>query len=212
MFALKKLQRVRKLLVFITIFLISSHVISGMNYPRDLKVFNQEKYLVLKNRLAEDAIKLIFLTVTGDKYFNSKFLFKKYKDLQIIHLLVISGSNITVFLIFTYLVIGRKNMFNFYLRYFLTLGYAKFIGYPEPFVRAIVSTSISDFFISKGIKTSYIKELILLFIISGIIYIITRSGNSFILSLIFSVSISIFNRFIRPLNNSVFINFLLFIR
>lgn len=192
------------------ILIIGIVLIEKINYPKSMKLINQEKQLALKDKLEKDLINLIFLTVTGDKSFSSKYLNQTYKELQIIHLLVISGSNISVFLMFTYIFIGRKNMKGYLLRQMIVILYAKFIGFPEPFIRAITSTFITDLISSKGIKASIVRELFFVVLVSYIVYILSKSGTSFVLSLIFSVAITIFNRVVKNSSRPKFINFMLF--
>ncbi len=197
-------------IVILTAIVVFCYTYNNIQYPNNIWKFNEYRNQELKKYLDNKIISLIQLTTSGNTTYKVKDLFLMYKELEILHLLVISGSNISVFLLFTYFFIGRKNMTELIFRFIILAMYSKFIGYPEPLVRAMLTNTISDIRQVFGIKSSLIKELFIVFILSLILSLALNTGNSYLLSLIFSTSITIYNRIFKIRIPSKLLNFLLF--
>ena len=82
-----KYSLVSILAILITILNFEKIEISG-------KIYNQGKFLELRQFLDNKSTSLILQTVTGDKRYRNEELISLYKNLQIIHILIISGGGI----------------------------------------------------------------------------------------------------------------------
>lgn len=205
LFNIKKVVKFLKIFIAITFIL----VIFNIDLFIYTRIFNQYKNLELSKFLNKKAVSLVIQTVTGDQRFKNKELDKQYKELQIIHILVISGSNITLILGFIHIFIYRKNMTNYIMSLFFILIYGKLIFFPETLIRALQSIAILKINEYKGIKFSNLRSLLILLSTFVLSYFFFKLNNSYILSSIFSIVIFINSNFIAKIVKNKIIRFTL---
>lgn len=154
------------------------------------RIFNQSKEKELNSYLAKEHKDLIILTVTGDMRYKNSKLQTLYKNLQIIHVLVISASNILLLLNFIHIFIYRKNKTSYLLTLTFIYLYGRFISFPETFIRSIQTIAVSKLSNNTGMKFSKIREAIFLLITYFITYNWFKLGDSYRLSFIYSTVIT----------------------
>lgn len=161
--------------------------------------------------LSTNSMDLIILTVTGDENFTNSKIKEVYLYLQILHLLVLSGSNIVILLLF-FSFIESKNKYSYlFIKYLALLNYLCYINFLYPVARAIIFNLIYDIFVNFGFKHSF-KILFLTYSFSILLpYLIFDRPNSLLLSYLFSVSILIFNYFSSKIHISKLSKLLKFI-
>ncbi len=187
---LKLINKYRQVAV-ISIILIFYNLI---NFPESMKQLNSFKESSWNRFGSKETISLVFLITTGDENFKNKNLTKLFKETQIIHLLVISGSNIIVFLEFINIFILRKRKINYVIGILLILTYLKYTGYPHTLIRALISYAISETLNVSGIRYSTYPYLYVTVFVLVLVYIFGQLGLSFYLSASYSLAIIIFNR------------------
>jgi ComEC/Rec2-related protein len=187
---LKLINKYRQAAV-ISIILIFYNLI---NFPESMKQLNSFKESSWNRFASKETISLVFLITTGDENFKNKNLTKLFKETQIIHLLVISGSNIIVFLEFINIFILRKRKINYVIGILLILTYLKYTGYPQTLIRALISYAISETLNVSGIRYSTYPYLYVTVFVLVLVYIFGQLGLSFYLSASYSLAIIIFNR------------------
>ena len=165
-----------------------------INFPNSMKQVNSFKESNWIRFASKETVSLVFLITTGDEKFKNKNLTKLFKETQIIHLLVISGSNIIVFLEFINIFILRKKKINYVIGILLILTYLKYTGYPQTLVRALISYAISETLNISGIRYNIYPYLYVTVFILVLVYIFGQLGLSFYLSASYSLAIIIFNR------------------
>jgi predicted membrane metal-binding protein len=184
-----KIRVIEVILASVLVTVLISMYVENTNYAYYNEVF------IYKNSkfLSDTSHRLIILTVTGDKNYLSKEIKEIYKDLNLIHLLVLSGSNLVIFSMFMSLI-SRRNRLSYFVVLFLSLlVYFCYILYLHPVARAFIFILIAEFIILYGYKYSGIIVIILKLLPSLIMYIYLDFSNSFALSLLFSLLIVIYN-------------------
>ena len=196
-----KYSLVSILAILITILNFEKIEISG-------KIYNQGKFLELRQFLDNKSTSLILQTVTGDKRYRNEELIGLYKNLQIIHILIISGGNIVIILKFIHIFIYRKSMISLILSIIFIYSYGKIISFPETLVRAIQTTFLTKLVECFGVKFSTLRSSLITAFTFVFTFFIFNLGDSYKLSAIYSLVI-LFNSEVvkKKLRN----NFLIFI-
>ena len=190
------------LIIFILFLLVT-------NITTYTKIYNQNKYKELRKFLEDKTISLILQTVTGDQRYKNIELSKKYKDLQIIHILVISGGNVAIILGFIHIFIYRKNMTNYILSLIFIFIYGKLIYFPETLVRALQSIIILKISEYLGVKFSTKRSFIIIVLTFLISVLLFNYGKSYFLSAVYSVVIFINSNFLQKVSKNKTINFII---
>lgn len=178
------------LFILAILYIILLIMVLGNNWYSDYynKIFKYRN----NNILSLEYLSLIIATVTGDQNaLNSKIKIL-YADLQIKHLLVLSGSNLLIFHRFIYF---RKYIFKlsyFLTYYFILFSYLFFVDFLHPITRAFIFMLIQDFIMSLGFKVPYLIKIYALLIITVILYYLLDYSNSFLLSAIYYFLITIY--------------------
>ncbi len=159
------------------------------------RMFNQFKNHELTNIFGEKKRSLILLTVTGDKRYKNKEIEEEYKNLQIIHVLVISGGNIIILLQFIHIFIGRKSKTSMIMSLLFIYLYGKLISFPETLIRALESLFLFSIMDTYGLKKSGVTTLLITIIAFTITFFTLNLGNSFKLSAIYSTVIALVSGF-----------------
>lgn len=181
--------------------MISTMIIIIVLQSKDIgyynKIFKYNTGQVLSNKY----IGLITATVTGDDKNLDKELKNLYKNLEIKHLLVLSGSNLTIFSLFIVFKYYRHNLSYLALFYTLIYSYVNFIGFLHPVSRAFIYMSFHDFIILKGLKSSKTVNLALVLLIFLVFLPVFSYSMSFILSFLFYLLIRLYS--FLPIDNRV---------
>ena len=201
---IKKTIKYFKLVVLLIFLLLVN------SYPLQVsgRMYNQYKVQELTKMLGSKEVSLILLTVTGDQRYKNSEISKIYKELQIIHVLVISGSNILIVHHFIHLFIYRKNKTNYLISIIFIYFYGLFISMPETLIRALISLIIIGLINLSGIKINKFKYLLLTLFLFLIIYFWLNLSNSYILSVIYSSVITFHTGICIRRCNSNWISFL----
>jgi len=189
------LIRYKYFLKLITL-LITILIIAKINlYPIETLGRIHNQYLEKQYSKMFDSMtkSLILLTVTGDKRYKNKELENIYKELQIIHILVISAGNILLFLNFIHLFIYRIKATNLLMTLIFIYFYGRFISMPETFIRAIQTIFITQFLSTVGLKISKTRLFLILVCIYTLTFYFLDLGESYRLSAIYSSVILISN-------------------
>ena len=152
--------------------------------------------------LSENTISLIILTTTGDKKFLNSFLNEIYKELNITHLLVLSGSNLVIFSSFFSLFLYRNRLSSLFIIVLALLVYFCYISFLHPVARALVFMLFYEYIIFFGLKYSRHIVILMISILCLLVLFLLDFSNSFLLSLLFSILIVIYN-FVSSPNNRV---------
>jgi len=203
---LNNLIKISKSLVYI-IFL--SILINVNNSPLETygKIFNQSKEKDFSSFLNKEEKDLVILTVTGDQRYKNTNLQKLYKDLQIIHVLIISASNILLLLNFIHIFIYRKNKTSYFMTLIFIYFYGRLISFPETFLRSIQTIAVNQLNSNLGLKFSKIRQIIMLVFIYILTFNLVKLGDSYKLSFIYSTIIIISTCFSKKIFKSKTIEF-----
>ena len=173
-----------------------------------MRAFNQYKYENISNSTNKKTADLVLLTVTGDERYKNYYLTSTYKNLQIIHLLVISGSNISILLSLVNLFIYRKNMKIYLFSLVFIYIYGKLIFFPETILRAFQTLVICNFSKHLGMKVNQLLIFLTTLIVAFLTLITGNVGFSYQLSFIFFSLIFFNSNYLEPLIGSKIISFL----
>ncbi len=146
-----------------------------------------------ENLLSDMSIDMIIVTVTGDKNFLNNELESIYKDLYIIHLLVLSGSNLFIFNTFMSLFVRRDKNSYFVILLLAILNYYCYIYYLHPVARALIFMTIADLITFKGLKSSPYFVIILKVVLCFMAFVYLQFSISFLLSFLFSLLITFYH-------------------
>jgi hypothetical protein len=180
---------ITSILAITTILVIVSCITQNIDY-----VYYNEIYKIKNSKfLSSNSIDLIILTVTGDKKFKNNFLSNEYKDLQIIHLLVLSGSNISILCHFISLIKKRDSLSSLFLILLSVTSYYCYIKYLHPVARALIFLSLYEYLLNRGYK--YNSSFLFFFgtALAIPVFIYLDLSLSFLLSFIFSSLIFIYS-------------------
>lgn len=195
-YRLIRLFSINKILaVLLFIMIINTSINTGtIGYYNKIIDFKLTK--ILSNKV----ISLIITTVSGDKRYEDKNLVKIFRELQILHLLVLSGSNIVILVQFISGLL-KKNTFTSFIVYILAIYlYFCYVGYLHPVARAFIFMTLYEFIYCFGLKESRIilGILFIFIIITG--YFLFNESKSFLLSGIFAYTIFLYNIFFSSLS------------
>jgi competence protein ComEC len=170
------------------ILLIDKIIEQNTKYDGYNKYINQK----LEENLSEVTAGLIITTVTGDQNyinFETKTIFK---ELGILHLIALSGSNIVIYLFF--LRTFRKKASSSYILLFLVslLLYFIYTNQLHPLARAILFMSLIELYNLAGVERLTFRHFLILAILSAYLLFWSDFSMSMILSLIFSLSIYLY--------------------
>jgi len=156
--------------------------------------YNKIATIKLPNFLSYNITNLIITTVSGDKRYEDSFLSDLYKDLQITHLLVLSGSNLVI-VIQLISIFFKKNSFSSYIIFLLTLIlYFCYTNYLHPIARALIFMILYEFISCFGIKNSSLLTTSMLLFFSINFYFLLGESLSFLLSATFAILIVLYNK------------------
>jgi len=154
---------------------------------------------------------LIILTVTGDEKYDKGEIKYQYLYLQILHLLVLSGSNIIILYQFFSLFEIRNRFSYIFIKYLALITYLCYVSYLYPVARAIIFNLIYDIIILNGFKSNF-KILILIYSFTCfIIYYRNQFPTSLLLSYLFSLSLLLFNQYSLKISKLLSIRFIRFL-
>lgn len=168
-------------------------IIGAVGKNINLEYYN--KIFKLKNtkNLSEVSISLIILSVSGDQNFNNYELSRLYKNLQIVHLLVLSGSNISVLRHFISLFQYKSKTSSFIILFLAMTLYYCYISYLHPVARALIFLLLYEYFSNQGVKANST----FLFLIGTLLcippFVFFNFSQSFLLSYLFFLLIFVFN-------------------
>lgn len=188
------------LLIILNIFLYQN--------PTTLGFYNK----IIEKRLQEfnsiEVTRVIVLTVSGDKKYLSKDLKEVYLSNYIMHLLVLSGSNLLVLTMFLDILFKRNSFTYYFIKLLFLEAYLLYTFSPHPLARAFIFVLIQDITYFIGLKINFIKILIFSLIISAIMFTYLDYSMSYLLSYYFALSVLIFNRIFKSAHK--LLNFLIF--
>ena len=176
-------------IALVVIILLVSLAFSNYNSGFYNKIF----YLKNHELLSETLTNLIITTVTGDKNYESAYLKNLYKELQILHLLVLSGSNLVIFSQFFSFLYKRDSLSYFINQLLANIVYFCYIGFLHPVARALIFMQLFTFLDSFGMKSMTLYKILTLSVCSVLFYIFSDFSVSFLLSFIFSTIVVFYN-------------------
>ena len=171
------------------------------------------KIYILKNYkyLSQSNMGLIIATVTGESKYLNKRIKTIYKETQINHLLVLSGSNLIIFCHFTLSKRFKYNFSYFFLSYSCVFIYLRFINFLHPVSRAFIFMFFHDIISFLGFSTRFFPIFLILTITYLLTYLLLGYSTSFLLSSLFSLLILSYNYLLSPnFNKNRFLNFMIF--
>ena len=175
--------------------------------------YNKIAEIKSKEYLSEYTYSLIILNVTGDTNYSNQDLEDLYQNLYIVHLLVLSGSNLHILNGFFTIMLKRDNIRLFVITKLALLVYICYVYYLHPLSRAYIFTLINDFINEFGLKFHKLIVIKITLIVSIIFYISLNYSKSFLLSLLFAFVILLYDYFchIMDVSKSSFLSrFLIF--
>lgn len=146
-----------------------------------------------KELLSDNTLKLIILTTTGDKKYLNTFLNEIYKDLNIIHLLVLSGSNLVIFSSFFSLFLYRDRLSSLFIIVLALVSYFCYISYLHPVARALIFMLFYEYIKVYGLKYSRRIVIVTISLICLLVLFLLDFSASFLLSFLFSILIVMYN-------------------
>lgn len=155
------------------------------------RIYNQVKIKELESLFNNKVSSLILLTVTGDPRYKNIEISQIFKNLQIIHVLVISGSNILIVHHLIHYFIYRKSTTNYLISLLFIYFYGLFISFPETLIRALLSMALVSIVNKFGLKISKYRYLFWSASSFCSCVYLFNLGDSFILSAIYSLAITL---------------------
>lgn len=162
----------------------------------------------LKNLSSENPINLVILTVSGDKNYLTRDLKSIYYSNNIMHLLVLSGSNISILIMFIELFKKRYAINNVVFKNFVIFNYFVFTNYQHPLARAYLFMTVVDIVQTSGLKISLLRKTLILLSLSSIVFLYLNFSLSFLLSVYFSICILFFQKL--TINYNTIVRYLVF--
>lgn len=153
------------------------------------KIFESRNVKLLSN----EYISLIILITTGDTRYETEFLKSLFKELNIIHLLVLSGSNLVIFIQFFSIFESRNSKSFFVIKSIVVLSYLRYTNFLHPLARAFIFMLLYDFIKINGFKAEFKAYFLTLLSISILIAWYLNFSYSFLISMIFAISILAYN-------------------
>jgi hypothetical protein len=191
------------MILFIRIILKSKHILLSLllgiliintmvinNYSG---YYNEKIYSRYSKILAINTLSLIITTTTGDKNYQTNDLKNLYKNLNITHLLVLSGSNLGIFLLFVSLYKKRGNLINFLILFMYLFAYLCYVKFLHPLARALIFMTIAEFISTLGLKSSKVVFIFILLLVFAFTFYKLDYSMSFILSVLFSLLVLLYS-------------------
>jgi len=204
-----RIIRYHNMLYWITVAAIGILLLNSFNQIIVLyRFYNKNLYYISKEFLSDNTISMIVLLVSGDKFYLNNYLKKSFTENQIIHLLVLSGSNLIILIQFLTLLIDKERFSFLVIKYIILLSYLAFTSYPHPLARAFIYMSFADLISFNGFKSCRTRYFAILVFFSFLLGFYLGYSMSFLLSSIYSLSILLFNIFTNIKRR--FIRFLVF--
>jgi len=189
------ITRVILAIVFITM-LIS---VWGYNsYSHSYNKIIQKNY---SKYLSHDTLSLIILMTTGDLNFKNNKLNELFSKNQIIHLLVLSGSNLVIVNLFLSQTLARNSYSYIVLNYSFLLLFFSYTLYLHPIARALLFMFLADLHTFFGFKFNFLRKVFWTVIITLISMLLLNFSLSFLLSSYFALSIIIFSKIFKRLKS-----------
>lgn len=177
-------------------------LISMLNYllanPKTYSYYNKKLVLLSKDILSNNTTNLIILIVSGDKNYQTPFLKNLFIKNQIIHLLVLSGSNLVIFILLLTALSSKEHLSYFLVKTLTFITYFTFTGLTHPLARAVIFTIYNDIIDDSGIQKAPVRHFMILLLLAILLAIYLDFSLSFILSAYFSLAIHLFNIFKIP--------------
>ena len=189
------ITRVILAIVFITM-LIS---VRGYNsYSHSYNKIIQKNY---SEYLSNDTLSLIILMTTGDINFKNNKLNEIFSKNQIIHLLVLSGSNLVIVNLFLSQTLARNSYSYIVLNYSFLLLFFAYTLYLHPVARALLFMFLADLHTFFGFKFNFLRKVFSTVIITLVAMLLLNFSLSFLLSSYFAISIIIFSQISKRLKS-----------
>ncbi len=186
-------------------------LISNILYPQTCRIYNKILETELSKNLSHRSVELIILIVSGDKSYLTSDLKSLFTKNQILHLLVLSGSNLVILIHFIEQFHFKNALSYIVLKYAFILTYFTYTGFQHPLARAVIFMTINDFHNLLGYKISNgVKYLLITFVAFLALYV-TDYSVSLSLSIYFATAILVYNDFLHTyIRRKPALNFLLF--
>lgn len=182
----------KNILAVIVSILILNNTVANNN----IGFYNEIYIFKNKDLLSDINIGLIIATVTGDTIILDKGIEKLYKNLQISHLLVLSGSNLIILCHFIFF----KNNTSFYIiKNMILYLYLSFVNFLHPLSRAFFFMIFYDIVFYNGFALNFYNKVICLALVSIAGYVYFDLSMSFLLSTLFSFIIIFYDYFFNKL-------------
>jgi predicted membrane metal-binding protein len=179
----------------------STMLIRMVGFKNNSESYNKIIRNSYSNYLSPDTLSLIILMTTGDLNFKNNKLNEIFMKNQIIHLLVLSGSNLIIVSLFLSPFIS-KNSYSYIVLNYSYLGlFFVYTSYLHPVARALLFMSLNDLQTILGLKFNFYKKLLLTFIITLMGMLILNFSISFALSSYFALSIIVFSQISKRLRS-----------
>ena len=167
------------------LYLLDQIITNGIRYDD----YNKIIYERLNKNLSVTTSQLIITTVTGDQNYLQNSTKKIFKDLGILHLVALSGSNIVIYLWFIRIFRSKGSNSYMFLLTVLLLLYFIFTRQLHPLARAITFMTLVELYYQSGVEKHQVRFRIILAIIVMYLLLWSSYSMSMVLSLIFSISI-----------------------
>lgn len=182
-------------LICISSLLIYYGIIIQQN-PSLYRYYNKIIENHLLNSMDKEAVSIIILTVSGDKNYLNKEMKDVYSSNYMLHLLVLSGSNLYVMINFIEFFIFKNSKSSYLIKLALIYYYLLFTNLPHPLARASLFMMITDISHFWGYKLKNSFLFIFLISISIFFNYIFDFSLSFTLSAYFALSVMLYNRYL----------------
>ena len=169
--------------------MIDKIIEQNIKYDGYNKYINQK----LEENLSEVTAGLIITTVTGDQNYINPETKNIFKELGILHLIALSGSNIVIYLSFLRSFRKKASSSHMLLFFVSLLLYFIYTNQLHPLARAILFMSLIELYDLAGVERLAFRHSVILAILSSYLLFWSDFSMSMILSLIFSLSIYLYD-------------------
>ena len=138
---------------------------------------------------------------TGDINFKNNKLNEIFSKNQIIHLLVLSGSNLVIVNLFLSQTLARNSYSYIVLNYSFLLLFFAYTLYLHPVARALLFMFLADLHTFFGFKFNFLRKVFSTVIITLVAMLLLNFSLSFLLSSYFAISIIIFSQISKRLKS-----------
>jgi len=187
-------RTIRKTTVINTLLSVLSIIvlIFCITHPDTSRYYNKNLEIELDKKLSVNSINLIILTVSGDKTYLSAQLRNLFVQNQILHVLVLSGSNLVIVILYLEAFQSKNDMSYVVLKYAAIIAYFIFSNLQHPLARAVIFMTITDLHQLYGFKISLSVKYSFLISVSLISVLLLNLSLSFALSAYFALAIVIY--------------------